>query len=97
MTQQQPYGQSYGGSAAENYERYFVPTIGLPLAKDLVEVAALQPGDRVLDAACGTGVVTRLVAEALGAKGSVAGLDVNPGMLAVARSAAPPGEVDRLV
>lgn len=85
---QQPYGERYGGSAAENYERYFVPTIGLPLAKDLVQRAALQPGARVLDAACGTGVVTRLVAEALGGEGSVAGLDVNPTMLAVARQAA---------
>jgi ubiquinone/menaquinone biosynthesis C-methylase UbiE len=88
----QPHdGKAYGGSAPENYERYFVPAIGAPLAHDLVEIAALRPGERVLDVACGTGVVARLAAQRVGTGGSVAGLDVNPGMLAVARSASPPG------
>ena len=82
------YGQSYGGTAPENYERYFVPAIGRPFATDLVTEAALRPGERVLDVACGTGVVARLAAERVGATGTVAGLDVNPGMLAVARSMA---------
>jgi ubiquinone/menaquinone biosynthesis C-methylase UbiE len=77
------------GNPAENYERYFVPAIGLPVALDLIEVAALAPGERVLDVACGTGIVTRLAAETLNDAGSVSGLDVNPGMLAVAREAAP--------
>jgi ubiquinone/menaquinone biosynthesis C-methylase UbiE len=82
----QVYRRSYGGTAAENYQRFFVPSIGGPVAEDLIEVAHLQPGERVLDVACGTGVVTRLAAERVGATGLVAGLDVNPGMLAVARS-----------
>jgi ubiquinone/menaquinone biosynthesis C-methylase UbiE len=55
-----------------------------------MNLAALQRGERVLDVACGTGVVTRLAAERVGAKGMVAGLDVNPGMLAVARAETPP-------
>ena len=88
---QQHFGKAYGGSAPENYERYFVPTIGAPLAADLIEIAALRPGERVLDVACGTGVVARLASQRVGATGTVAGLDVNPGMLAVARSATPPG------
>lgn len=87
---QQTYGKAYGGTAPENYERYFVPSIGAPLAEDLVKIAALRPGERVLDVACGTGVVTRLARQQVGDSGSVAGLDVNPGMLAVARAAAPP-------
>ena len=82
---QEPYGKAYGGSAPENYERFFVPVIGGPLAWQLVETAALRPGERVLDVACGTGVVTRLAAERVAPDGTVAGLDVNPGMLAVAR------------
>lgn len=83
---EQFFGKAYGGSAPENYERYFVPAIGAPLAAALVDVADPQPGERVLDVACGTGVVTRLVAKRLGSTGAVAGLDLNPGMLAVARS-----------
>ncbi len=82
------YGTSYGGSATENYERYFVPAIGRPLAEHLVAAAALRPGERVLDVACGTGVVARLAADRVGPAGTVAGADVNAGMLAVARTAA---------
>jgi ubiquinone/menaquinone biosynthesis C-methylase UbiE len=71
---------------AVNYQRFFVPAIGAPLAGGLVEAAALTTGERVVDIACGTGVVTRLAAERVGAPGVVTGVDVNPGMLAVARS-----------
>ncbi len=76
---------------AVNYERFFVPAIGAPLATDLVSAAALRPGERVLDVACGTGVVARLASQQVNADGTVAGLDVNPGMLGVARSATPAG------
>jgi SAM-dependent methyltransferase len=82
------FGQTYGGTAPENYQRYFVPAIGGPFAADLIEGAALCPGERVLDVACGTGVVARLAAERVGPTGSVAALDVNPAMLATARSIA---------
>lgn len=84
------YDGNFARRAAESYERYFVPTIGEPVAADLVEAAGPRPGERVLDVACGTGVVTRLAAERVGAEGTVAGLDPNPGMLEVAREAAPP-------
>jgi len=85
-----PLADVSGRSPPENYERYFVPAIGAPVAEDLVERAALRSGERVLDVACGTGVVARLAAGRVGPDGAVAGLDVNPGMLAVARSATPP-------
>lgn len=86
MAQQIYTTRNYGGSAPENYEKYFVPAIGGPLAEDLVTLASIRPGERVLDVACGTGVVTRLVANRVGPSGTVAGLDLNPGMLAVARA-----------
>jgi ubiquinone/menaquinone biosynthesis C-methylase UbiE len=86
---QQHFGKGYSGNVAENYERFFVPAIGAPLATDLIEIAALRPGERVLDVACGTGVVARLAAERVGDTGAIAGLDLNPGMLAVARSVTP--------
>jgi len=76
----------YGGSAPENYERYFVPAIGLPFATSCLNAAGLRRDERVLDIACGTGVVTRLAAERVGPDGAVTGLDLNPGMLTVARS-----------
>lgn len=88
---EQGFGKDYSGSPPANYERFFVPAIGAPLATDLIRLAALRPGERVLDVACGTGVVARLASQQVGASGTVAGLDVNPGMLAVARSATPPG------
>lgn len=87
---QQVYDKSYGGTPAETYQRFFVPSIGAPVADDLIGAAGLQPGERVLDVACGTGVVTRRAADRVGAGGAVAGLDVNPGMLAVARAQTPP-------
>jgi ubiquinone/menaquinone biosynthesis C-methylase UbiE len=83
------YDETYSGNAAENYQRFFVPAIGGPIARDLVETAALSPGERVLDVGCGSGVVARLAAEKLDGTGAVAGLDVNPGMLAVAREFTP--------
>ena len=80
------YDQPIGLKTPENYERYFVSAIGRPLAEDLVRQANIQPGERVLDVACGTGIVTRLAAQKAGPSGTITGLDINPGMLEVARS-----------
>lgn len=80
------YDTSYGDNAAENYEKYFVPVIGRPFGVDLVEHARLEQGERVLDVACGTGIVARLAAERVAPTGSVSGLDVNAAMLSVAGS-----------
>jgi len=83
------YDETFSENTAENYERFFVPAIGEPVARDLVAAATLRAGERVLDVGCGTGIVARLAAEKLNGSGAVAGLDVNAGMLAVAREAAP--------
>src|SRR2546425_693654 len=74
-----------GGNAPEMYERHIVPALFTPWAQSLVATAALRAGERVLDVACGTGVVARLAAQRVGNTGKVVGLDLNAGMLAVAR------------
>ncbi len=73
---------------AQTYEREMVPVLFGPWAPLLLQAANPQPGERVLDVACGTGIVARQVARWVGASGQVVGLDLSPAMLAVARSAA---------
>jgi ubiquinone/menaquinone biosynthesis C-methylase UbiE len=70
---------------AHAYQAYFGPAIFEPLADQVVACATPAPGDRVVDVACGTGILTRRLAAAAGAAGRVVGVDVNPGMIAVAR------------
>ncbi|MFZ1997586.1 MAG: methyltransferase domain-containing protein [Solirubrobacteraceae bacterium] len=74
------------GSEAELYERHLVPAVTGLWASDLVQRVDVHAGDRVLDVACGTGVVARASRDRVGSNGSVTGLDINPAMLAVARS-----------
>jgi SAM-dependent methyltransferase len=85
VTQEQPRWQRFAGSVAENYQQHLVPAIFEPWARDLVDLAAPRLGERVLDVACGPGVVARLAARRAGPD-QVTGLDINPGMVAVARS-----------
>lgn len=75
------------GTPGEIYEQHLVPAIFSRWAPDLVEATGVQLGGRVLDVACGTGAVTRLLAERVGQNGRVVGLDFNAGMLAAARAA----------
>jgi ubiquinone/menaquinone biosynthesis C-methylase UbiE len=78
--------------APELYERHLVPAVTLPWAIDLVDRVGVGPGDRVLDLACGTGVVARTVASRVQSAGVVAALDLNAGMLRIARSLAAAGD-----
>jgi ubiquinone/menaquinone biosynthesis C-methylase UbiE len=76
-------------SAAEVYEEFFVPALFREWPPRVMAAAELRPGQRVLDVACGTGVLARAVASEVGPTGSVVGLDVNAGMLDIARRQAP--------
>lgn len=73
------------GDASEIYEKYLVPAYFLEWAQLLINSTTLKQGSRVLDVACGTGIVARTAAPIVGERGKVVGLDLNPGMLAVAR------------
>lgn len=77
---------------AEAYERYLVPAFFKSWAIDLVGQGGLTPGDRVLDAGCGTGIVARFAAGTSNAV-RVTGVDHAPAYLAVARRL----DSDRLV
>ena len=76
-------------TAADVYEEFFIPALFAEWAPRVTDAAHIQPGQRVLDVACGTGILTRTVAKRIGAGGSVIGLDLNEGMLAVAARKAP--------
>jgi ubiquinone/menaquinone biosynthesis C-methylase UbiE len=78
------------GSAAEVYEKELVPVVFGPWAPLVIDLASPREGDRVLDVACGTGIVTRQVANRVGPSGAVVGVDLNSGMLKVARAAYSP-------
>jgi len=73
---------------AESYERFMVPSLFGPWASYLIELANPQSGERVLDIACGTGIVARNVVSLVGSKGIVMGLDANPDMIGMARAMA---------
>jgi ubiquinone/menaquinone biosynthesis C-methylase UbiE len=79
-------GWQLEGNAPLAYDTHIVDVFLQDYSRRLVEVAAIKSGDRVLDVACGTGVVTRLVANKIGSAGQVVGFDLNVGMLARARA-----------
>jgi ubiquinone/menaquinone biosynthesis C-methylase UbiE len=73
------------GTAPETYEQYIVPAWMGAWTDTLIERAGIRPGDRILDVACGTGVVARRAAQWVGASGSVMGFDADRNMLETAR------------
>jgi ubiquinone/menaquinone biosynthesis C-methylase UbiE len=86
MTSTEPERWQLEQASAEAYERYAVASWSRPLAEQLVALAAPRDGERVLDVACGTGIVARLAARSVGERGSVVAVDLNDGMLDVARA-----------
>ena len=69
----QPARWRLDGNGPESYEHYQVPSIFAPLGHLFLDAVSLQPGDRVLDVACGTGIVARQAAAQVGKTGQVVG------------------------
>ena len=75
--------------AARTYEGLFIPALIGEWAPRVADAAMLNAGERVLDVACGTGVLAREAAARVGSTGRVSGIDPGIGMLALARELAP--------
>jgi len=75
--------------AAKVYEALFVSALFGQWVSRVADAAQVQSGQRVLDVACGTGVLARAILSRAGPSGQVVGLDPDPGMLAVANELAP--------
>lgn len=85
--------QRYGwDKAASVYERSWRANVE-PAQDTLLELAGLKPGNRVLDVACGTGLLTFKAAARVGAGGEVIGTDIAGQMVATARDAATGGGI----
>jgi SAM-dependent methyltransferase len=92
MTDQQRSGFQVGLGVPDYYDAYVAPLMK-PFIAALV-AAIVRPGQRVLDVACGTGFATRAASKAVGSGGSIAAVDINPGMIDKARSQLTLGDVE---
>lgn len=73
------------GTIPENYERYFVPLIFKDYAEILAGMLDVGDGARVLETACGTGILTRNILRRLNGKAHLTATDFNEPMLAQAK------------
>ena len=76
-------------TTADVFERLFLPAMAGPWARRVVDTAAIDAGEHVLDVACGTGAVAAEALARVGPEGKVVGIDRSPEMLAVARRKLP--------
>jgi ubiquinone/menaquinone biosynthesis C-methylase UbiE len=79
-------GWQVAGNAARVYERELVPALFAEWPPHILDAARVATGSRVLDVACGTGVVVRA---ALARRCAAMGIDLNRSMLQVAGELAP--------
>ena len=82
-------------TAAEIYEQHLVPAMFEPFARDLIRLCNIRRSDRILDVACGTGIVSRLAIDYVDVTvGKVVGVDINPVMLNVAHHCSAGKDID---
>lgn len=79
----------FGRSIPERYDRYLGPVLFEPYAADLARRITVRPGGRVLELACGTGIVTRALLGALPSDATLVATDLSESMLGFARERVP--------
>jgi len=80
--------QRYGWDKAVVYYQEFWQTQLWPAQEWLLKTAAVKPGEKILDIACGTGLLSFPLAAATGETGSVVATDISEKMIAFAQEAA---------
>jgi ubiquinone/menaquinone biosynthesis C-methylase UbiE len=82
-------------TAAELYEQHLVPSMFEPFARDLIQLCNIRHSDRILDVACGTGIVSRLAIDYVDVTvGKVIGVDINSIMLNIAHRCSAEKDID---
>jgi SAM-dependent methyltransferase len=76
----------FSGPIPEFYERYLVPLIFDPYARDIAARVAVARPQRVLEIAAGTGIVTRALVSQLPVTTQIVATDLNPPMLEHAKT-----------
>jgi ubiquinone/menaquinone biosynthesis C-methylase UbiE len=80
---------AFTGKIPENYDRYLASLLFEPYADDLVARVPIHDGVRILEVACGTGIVTRRLVDKLAGRGAIVATDLNEAMFAHARKRLP--------
>ena len=89
MAEKEEWQLDNADARAEFYEKHLVPAFFTDWALLLVDAASVTPGQRILDVACGTGIVARVVADQVGGRVEITGIDLNESMIKVARRLRP--------
>jgi SAM-dependent methyltransferase len=82
-------------AAADVYEQFFVPALFGQFVEPVLDAVGAGDGDHLLDVGAGTGVVARAALKRVGTRGSVVAVDLNEGMLTVAKRLAPAMDIRR--
>lgn len=82
--------RTFTGSVPENYDRYMVPMVFEGYAGDMARRAVTLAPGAVLETACGTGAVTRMLAPMLPPGARYVATDLNQPMVDFATSRQPP-------
>jgi SAM-dependent methyltransferase len=85
---------AFVGSIPGNYDRYLGPLFFHDYADDLAARVPVTDGMRVLEVACGTGIVTTRLLQRLRGRGTLVATDLNEAMFAQGRQRLPAAEVD---